>query len=60
MILTETFFRKISSFVLPAEKQVLEDTLDSAQGLLKRAHKRGVELEYVLEVRPNCGLTHNG
>ncbi|XP_029114386.1 nesprin-1 isoform X5 [Scleropages formosus] len=49
MILTETFFRKISSFVLPPEKKTLEDTLANAQVLLKQAHKRGVKLEYVLE-----------
>ncbi|XP_061097143.1 nesprin-1-like isoform X2 [Conger conger] len=49
MILTETFFRKICSFVLPRESQTLEETMAQAQGVLKQAHRRGVELEYILE-----------
>uniref|UniRef100_A0A3B3SWR2 Uncharacterized protein n=1 Tax=Paramormyrops kingsleyae TaxID=1676925 RepID=A0A3B3SWR2_9TELE len=49
MILTETLFRRIGGFVLPRENQALEETLAQAQGVLKQAHKRGVELEYVLE-----------
>ncbi|KAJ8270593.1 hypothetical protein GJAV_G00116870 [Gymnothorax javanicus] len=49
MILTETFFRKISGFVLPRESQTLEETMAQAQTVLKQAHKRGVELEYILE-----------
>lgn len=55
MILTETLFRRIGGFVLPRENQALEETLSQAQGVLKQAHKRGVELEYVLEVRPALG-----
>ena len=50
MILTETFFRKISSLVVPRERQALEETLAQAQGILKQAHRRGVGLEYLLEV----------
>uniref|UniRef100_A0A4W5RRV1 Spectrin repeat containing, nuclear envelope 1b n=1 Tax=Hucho hucho TaxID=62062 RepID=A0A4W5RRV1_9TELE len=49
MILTETFFRKISGLVVPREKQALEERLTQAQGVLKQAHRRGVELEYILE-----------
>uniref|UniRef100_A0A4W5PDW6 Spectrin repeat containing, nuclear envelope 1b n=1 Tax=Hucho hucho TaxID=62062 RepID=A0A4W5PDW6_9TELE len=49
MILTETFFRKISGLVVPRENQTLEETLAQAQGVLKQAHRRGVELEYILE-----------
>jgi nesprin-1 len=50
MILTETFFRKISGLVVPREKQALEEILTLAQGVLKQAHRRGVALEYILEV----------
>lgn len=50
MMLTETFFRKISGLVVPRENQTLEETLAQAQGVLKQAHRRGVELEYILEV----------
>ncbi|MCJ8736789.1 hypothetical protein PDJAM_G00016450 [Pangasius djambal] len=49
MVLTETFYKKISAFVLPQESQALEDTLAQAQEVLKQAHKKGVELEYILE-----------
>ncbi|XP_076833611.1 nesprin-1-like isoform X2 [Brachyhypopomus gauderio] len=49
MVLTETFYKKISAFVVPQESQVLEETLAQAQGILKTAHRRGVELEYILE-----------
>ncbi|XP_041710587.2 nesprin-1 isoform X1 [Coregonus clupeaformis] len=49
MILTETFFRKISGLVVPREKQALEERLTQAQGVLKQAHGRGLELEYILE-----------
>ncbi|XP_076155328.1 nesprin-1 isoform X4 [Alosa pseudoharengus] len=48
-ILTETFFRKISVFVLPSETQELEQTLKRAQSILKQAHRRGVEIEHILE-----------
>lgn len=50
MVLTEMFYKKISAFVLPQESQALEDTLSQAQEVLKQAHKKGVELEYILEV----------
>lgn len=50
MVLTEMFYKKISAFVLPQESQALEDTLAQAQEVLKQAHKKGVELEYTLEV----------
>lgn len=51
MILTETLFRKISSFALVRETQSHVDLLAQASAVLKQAHKRGVELEYILEVR---------
>ncbi|TSO25166.1 Nesprin-1 [Bagarius yarrelli] len=49
MILTETFYKKITAFVLPQESQALEDTIAQAQEVLKEAHKKGVQLEYILE-----------
>ena len=51
MILTETYFRKISVLMLPKESQALEETLAEAQSVLKQAHSKGVELECILEVR---------
>lgn len=51
MILTETYFRKISGMMLPKERQALEETLAEAQSVLKEAHSKGVELECILEVR---------
>lgn len=54
MILTETYFRKISALMLPKESQALEETLAEAQSVLKAAHSKGVELECVLEVRAIC------
>lgn len=51
MILTETYFRKISGLMLPKERQALEETLAEAQSVLKEAHSKGVELECILEVR---------
>lgn len=53
MILTETFFRKISGQVLPKESQDLEEILAQAQSVLKEAHSKGVELECIFEVREN-------
>lgn len=50
MVLTETFYKKISAFVQPHESQALEETLAGAQDILKQAHKRGVELECISEV----------
>ena len=52
MILTETLFRKIISFAVPRETQFHTDLMAQASAVLKGAHKRGVELEYILEVRP--------
>ncbi|RXM34120.1 Nesprin-1 [Acipenser ruthenus] len=49
MILTETFFRKICSFALPRECQSHDEIMAQAAAVLKQAHKRGVELEYILE-----------
>ena len=51
MILTETLFRKIISFAAPRETQFHTDVMAQASAVLKGAHKRGVELEYILEVR---------
>lgn len=50
MVLTETFYKKISAFVLPRERQTLEETLARAQDVLKQAHKKGVELQCISEV----------
>ncbi|XP_059374492.1 nesprin-1-like isoform X2 [Carassius carassius] len=55
MVLTETFYKKISAFVLPHERQTLEETLARAQDVLKQAHKRGVELECVSEMWSRLG-----
>nr|XP_023420318.1 nesprin-1 isoform X2 [Cavia porcellus] len=49
MILTEMLFRKIISFAVPKETQCHADLMAQASTVLKRAHKRGVELEYILE-----------
>ncbi|XP_035564310.1 nesprin-1 isoform X17 [Canis lupus baileyi] len=49
MILTETLFRKIISFAVPQETQFHTELMAQASAVLKRAHKRGVELEYILE-----------
>ncbi|XP_060128741.1 nesprin-1 isoform X4 [Zootoca vivipara] len=49
VILTETLFRKISSFALVKETQFHGDLMAQASAVLKQAHKRGVELEYILE-----------
>lgn len=50
MILTETLFRKMSSFALLKETQSHSELRTQASAVLKLAHKRGVELEYILEV----------
>lgn len=61
MILTETLFRKIISFAALQETQSHTEVMAQASAVLKGAHKRGVELEYILEVRalvqrlPCCG-----
>ncbi|KTF86539.1 hypothetical protein cypCar_00031778, partial [Cyprinus carpio] len=49
-VLTETFYKKISAFVLPRERQTLEETLARAQDVLKQAHKKGVELQCISEM----------
>lgn len=49
MILTEMYFSKSSA--LPKERQALEEILAGAQSVLKDAHSKGVELEFILEVR---------
>lgn len=51
MILTEMYFSKSSALMLPKERQALEETLAEAQSVLKDAHSKGVELEFILEVR---------
>lgn len=54
-ILTETLFRKIISFAAPQETQLHTEVMAQASAVLKGAHKRGVALEYILEVR-RCSL----
>ncbi|XP_043945040.1 nesprin-1 isoform X2 [Protopterus annectens] len=49
MILTETLFRKISSFTFQRESQSHVELMALASSVLKEAHKRGIEMEYVLE-----------
>ncbi|CAB1447010.1 unnamed protein product, partial [Pleuronectes platessa] len=49
MILTQTFYSKVSSLVAPRESQALEETMALAHNVLKQAHRRGVELEGILE-----------
>ncbi|NXT73431.1 SYNE1 protein, partial [Zapornia atra] len=49
MILTETLFRKMSSFAPLKETRSHSELMTQASSVLKLAHKRGVELEYILE-----------
>lgn len=56
MILTEMYFSKSSA--LPKERQALEETLAEAQSVLKDAHSKGVELEFILEVRLKSLFIH--
>ncbi|RXM34940.1 Nesprin-1 [Acipenser ruthenus] len=49
MILTKTFFQKICSFALPRQCQSHDEIMAQVAAVLKQAHKRGVELEYILE-----------
>ncbi|XP_039707258.1 nesprin-1 isoform X7 [Pteropus medius] len=49
MILTETLFRKIISFAAQQETQFHTEMMAQASAVLKGAHRRGVELEYILE-----------
>lgn len=51
MVLTEAYFRKVSGLMLPTEGQALQETLAEAQRVLKEAHRRGVELEWMVQVR---------
>ncbi|XP_061756512.1 nesprin-1-like isoform X2 [Nerophis ophidion] len=49
MILTQTFYTKVSGLVAQQESQALEETMSLAHSILKQAHRRGVELEGILE-----------
>uniref|UniRef100_A0A3B3YSL6 KASH domain-containing protein n=1 Tax=Poecilia mexicana TaxID=48701 RepID=A0A3B3YSL6_9TELE len=49
MILTQTLYGKVSSLVAQRESQALEETMNLAHNVLKQAHRRGVELEGILE-----------
>lgn len=51
MILTQTYYSKVSSLVAQRESQVMEETMALAKSVLKQAHRRGVELEGILEVQ---------
>ncbi|XP_076782867.1 nesprin-1 isoform X4 [Arvicanthis niloticus] len=50
MILTEMLFRKIVGFAVLEETQSHRNRMAQASAVLKQAHKRGVELEYILEM----------
>jgi len=58
MILTETLFRKIISFAVLQEMQFHTELMAQASAVLKRAHKRGVELEYILETWSHLDADH--
>ncbi|TRY57107.1 hypothetical protein DNTS_023982 [Danionella cerebrum] len=49
VVLTQAFFRQVSGLVVQREVQSLDETVAQAQAVLKQAHKRGVELEGILE-----------
>ncbi|XP_037393333.1 nesprin-1 isoform X3 [Pygocentrus nattereri] len=49
VVLTQAFFRQVSGVVVQREAQVLEQSVAQAQSVLKQAHRRGVELEGILE-----------
>ncbi|XP_073712130.1 nesprin-1 isoform X2 [Misgurnus anguillicaudatus] len=49
VVLTQAFFRQVSGLLVQREVQSLEETVAQAQAVLKQAHKRGVELEGILE-----------
>uniref|UniRef100_A0A3B4YE87 Spectrin repeat containing nuclear envelope protein 1 n=1 Tax=Seriola lalandi dorsalis TaxID=1841481 RepID=A0A3B4YE87_SERLL len=49
MILTQTFYSKVCGLVAQRESQALEETMALAHSVLKQAHRRGVELEGILE-----------
>uniref|UniRef100_A0AAV2JAL2 Calponin-homology (CH) domain-containing protein n=1 Tax=Knipowitschia caucasica TaxID=637954 RepID=A0AAV2JAL2_KNICA len=59
MILTETYFRKISSLIPPKESGALEETLSQAQDVLKKAHSKGVELERIHETWGRLALDYH-
>ncbi|XP_045150652.1 nesprin-1 [Echinops telfairi] len=58
MILTETLFRKIISFAGLRDPEFHTEVMTGACSVLKRAHKRGVELEYILETWTRLGEDH--
>ncbi|KAB0401732.1 hypothetical protein E2I00_018438 [Balaenoptera physalus] len=58
MILTETLFRKVISFAVLRETQFHTDLMAQASAVLKGAHKRGVELEYILETWSHLDEDH--
>ncbi|KAF5900062.1 nesprin-1-like isoform X2, partial [Clarias magur] len=49
VVLTQAFFRQVSAVMVQREAQILEQTVAQAQTVLKQAHRRGVELEGILE-----------
>ncbi|XP_060722109.1 nesprin-1 isoform X2 [Tachysurus vachellii] len=49
VVLTQAFFRQVSVVMVQREVQVLEQTVAQAHTVLKQAHRRGVELEGILE-----------
>lgn len=59
LILTRTFYSKVSGLVTQRESQALEETRAVAHSVLKQAHRRGVELEGILEVGSFTG-TYGG
>ncbi|KAF4071108.1 hypothetical protein AMELA_G00281340 [Ameiurus melas] len=49
VVLTQAFFRQVSAVMVQREAQILEQTVAQAHTVLKQAHRRGVELEGILE-----------
>ncbi|XP_062858462.1 nesprin-1 isoform X4 [Trichomycterus rosablanca] len=49
VVLTQAFFKQVSVVMVQREAQTLEQTVAQAQTVLKQAHRRGVELEGILE-----------
>ncbi|XP_075410476.1 nesprin-1-like isoform X2 [Tenrec ecaudatus] len=58
LILTETLFRKITSFAGLRDTESHTEVMAQACSVLKRAHKRGVELEDILETWTRLGEDH--
>ena len=58
MVLSQAFYSKVSGLVGPRESQALEETMGAAHSTLKQAHRRGVELESILEVGHTHTHTH--